>query len=320
MMNLRQMEVFHAIMQTGSVTAAARALHVTQPAVSAVLKHCEEQLGLKLFERAGGRLKPTPEAEAIFPDIAGVFSQLDEVTALTQDLGAGRVGRLRIAGSFPIANGHLAQAVGEFVAERPKVQIDLESLTSPQVVDLVVSREADLGVVYGPVSNPEVETELLLRSSIACVVRQDHALARKRKVRIGDLRDHALITYLPQTILRNRVDEALVAAGIEPDLKVQVAISITGIMLAYYGAGVALVEPILIDTLGLSGMAARPLDPPIALETLLVRHRQTPPSRLADAFTGHLKDLFQKLVQAGAEERTEPCGHPSRRGFAPPQG
>src|SRR3546814_6538313 len=90
MMNRRQMEVFHAIMQTGSVTAAARVLHVTQPAVSAVLKHCEEQLGLKLFERTGGRLQPTREAEAIFPDIAGVFGQLEEVKDLTQDLAAGR--------------------------------------------------------------------------------------------------------------------------------------------------------------------------------------------------------------------------------------
>lgn len=295
MMNLRQMEVFHAIMQTGSVTAAARQLHVTQPAVSAVLKHCEEQLGLRLFERVGGRLRPTREAEAIFPDIAGVFGQLDDVTALTRDLANGRVGRLRIAGSFPIVNGYLAQAVGAFVAERPKVQIDLQSLTSPQAVDMVVSREADLGVVYGPVSNPEVETEVVLRSSIACVMREDHLLARKQKVAIGDLRNHALITYLPQTILRNRVDEALEAAGIELDFKVQVAISITGIMLAYHNAGIALVEPFLIDALGLTGMVARPLHPPIAIETLLVRNRQTPPSRVASAFTSLLKDRLQRL-------------------------
>lgn len=293
MMNLRQMEVFHAIMRTGSVTAAARELHVTQPAVSAVLKNCEEQLGLKLFEREAGRLRPTREAEAIFPDIVGVFGQLDEVTALTQDLADGRVGKLRIAGSFPIANSYLVQAVGQFLSERPKVEIDLQSLTSPQVVDHVVSREVELGVVYGPVANPEVETEVLLRSSIACVMRENHPLARKKKVSIKDLRDHALITYLPQTILRNRVDAALSEAGVLPDFKVQVAISITGIMLAYHDAGVALVEPFLIDTLGLTGMIARPLNPPIAIETLLVRHRLTPPSRLAGVFTIHLKDLLR---------------------------
>jgi DNA-binding transcriptional LysR family regulator len=294
MMNLRQMEVFHAIMQTGSVTGAARALHVTQPAVSAVLKHCEAQLGLKLFERVRGRLRPTREAEAIFPDIAGVFGQLEDVKALTQDLAAGRLGRLRLAGSFPIANGYLAQAVGEFVIERPKVQVDLQSLTSPQVVDYVVGRVVELGVVYGPVANPEVESEVLLRSSIACVMREDHPLARKRRVALSDLRDHALITYLPQTILRNRVDEALEAAGVVPDFKVQVAISITGIMLAYHNAGVALVEPFLIESLGLTGMVARPLSPSIAIETLLVRHRLTPPSRLANAFATHLKDTLRR--------------------------
>jgi DNA-binding transcriptional LysR family regulator len=294
MMNLRQMEVFHAIMQTGSVTAAARMLHVTQPAVSAVLKHCEEQLGLRLFERAGGRLQPTREAEAIFPDIAGVFGQLDEVKDLTQDLAAGRVGRLRIAGSFPIANGDLARAVAEFVIERPKVQVDLQSLTSPQAVDQVVSREVELGVVYGPVTNPEVETEVLLRSGLACIMRENHPLARRRRVKVTDLRHHSLITYLPQTLLRNHVDEALLQAGVTPDLKVQVALSITGIVLAYYDAGVALVEPFLIDTLGLTGLVARPLSPAITVETLLVRHRSTPPSRLAAAFTSHLKTLLQR--------------------------
>ena len=68
-MNLKQLEVFYAIMNTGSVTAAARSLHVTQPAVSNVLKHMEQQLEFKLFERKGGRLFPTPEANHLLPDV-----------------------------------------------------------------------------------------------------------------------------------------------------------------------------------------------------------------------------------------------------------
>src|SRR3546814_3052485 len=128
---------------------------------------------------------------------------------------------------FPIANGDLARAVAEFVIERPKGQVDLQSLTSPQVVDHVVSREVELGVVYGPVANPEVETQVLVRSGIACIMRESHPLARHRRVRLSDLAGHSVITYLPQTILRNRVDEALRKAGVVPDLKVQVALSIT---------------------------------------------------------------------------------------------
>jgi DNA-binding transcriptional LysR family regulator len=110
-MNLRHMEVFHAIMRTGSVTGAARSLNVTQPAVSAVLKHCESQLKMKLFTRVSGRLQPTAEARAIFPEIAAIFGRVEAVNSLTQDLVGGRLGTLSIAASFPIANGYLAKAV-----------------------------------------------------------------------------------------------------------------------------------------------------------------------------------------------------------------
>ena len=101
-MNLRHMEVFHAIMRTGSVTGAARSLNVTQPAVSAVLKHCESQLKMKLFTRVTGRLQPTAEARAIFPEIAAIFGRVEAVNSLTQDLVGGRLGTLSIAASFPI--------------------------------------------------------------------------------------------------------------------------------------------------------------------------------------------------------------------------
>lgn len=66
-MRLKHIEVFHAVMQTGSVSAAARLLHVTQPAVSRTLQHAELQLGFPLFERVRGRLTPTNEAAALFP-------------------------------------------------------------------------------------------------------------------------------------------------------------------------------------------------------------------------------------------------------------
>src|SRR3546814_8101725 len=105
-MNLRQMECYHASMGTSSITGAARLLNVTQPAVSTVLKHCESQLKMNLFVRVAGRLQPTAEAEAVFPQAASIFGRLDAVSRLTQDLVGGRLGTLSIAAAFPIANGY----------------------------------------------------------------------------------------------------------------------------------------------------------------------------------------------------------------------
>ena len=290
-MNLRHMEVFNAIMRTGSVTGAARALNVTQPAVSAVLKHCESQLNMKLFTRVSGRLQPTAEAKAIFPDIAAIFGRVDAVNALTQDLAGGRLGTLSIAAAFPIANGYLAKAVATFIADQPKVRVALQSLTSPQVLDRVINREVELGIAYEPVVSSEVETRVLMRAGIACVMRSDHPLARRKEVAVHDLERYSIITYLPQALFRRYVDRALSAAGIVPNITAQVGLSLTGIMLARYGAGIALVEPFLVASMGLPGLVARPLKPRIEVKTLLIKHKSAPHSKVMAEFVGHLNRL-----------------------------
>ncbi len=290
--NLKHIEVFHAIMRTGSVTAAARLLNVTQPAVSATLKHFEQRLQIKLFERRSGRLVPTPEAQALLPDISGIYGRIEAIERLAQDLAGGRLGTLSIAASSPIANGFLARAVATFLATTPGTRVALQSLASPQVLDRVANGEAELGMAYEPLVHPDVITEVMALNSVACVMRQDHPLASREEVQMSDLAPHPVITYLPQALLRPYVDRAFGEAGISPDIKVQVGLSITGIALAFHGAGVALVEPQLLRALPLPGMVARPLRPRIEVKTMLLLHRSAPRSRLLDRFISHLRREF----------------------------
>jgi len=302
-MNLRQFEVFHAIMRTGSVTGAARMLNVTQPSVSTVLKHCEAQLNFPLFNRVGGRLQPTSEAQALLPDIEAIFSRLAAVERLTQDLAGGRLGTLSVAAAFPIANGYLARAVGTFLAQRPGTRAALQSLTSPQVVDRVASREVELGVVHEPVVSSEVETELLVHASLECVMLNDHPLAQQDVVSVSALAEQPVITYLPQNLFRSYVDKALSQAGIAPPIVAQVSVSLTGIMLAQHGCGVAVVEPLMLRTMPFPKLVSRPLDPPITFETVLVRPRGTPDSTLLKCFVAHLRETMAE------EEITSAVGH-----------
>lgn len=299
MLSMRHIEVFHAIMQTGSVTGAARLLNISQPAVSSVLKHCEARARMKLFTRAGGRLQPTPEAIALFPDVSALYGRLDAMDRLMQDLAGGRLGTLSLAASFPVANGYLARAVATFLEERPGVRVVLQSLTSPQVVDRVVSREVELGIAYEPVVNSQVETEVLIRSSIACVMRDDHPLAGNKEINVRDLAEHSIITYLPQAMLRSHVDRILSQAGIVPNVAVQVSLSLTGIALAYYGTGIALVEPFLLASIPLPGLVIRPLRPRVELETLLVRARAAPRSEIMSQFVTLLRRQVRDAHKKG---------------------
>ncbi|MGA9327489.1 MAG: LysR substrate-binding domain-containing protein, partial [Bradyrhizobium sp.] len=213
---------------------------------------------------------------------------VEAVNALTQDLVGGRLGTLSVAAAFPIANGYLAKAVATFIAERPNVRVALQSLTSPQVLDRVVHREVELGIAYEPVVSSEVETRVLMRAGIACVMAADHPLARRKEVAVRDLEPYSIITYLPQALFRLYVDRALSAAGIVPNIIAQVSLSLTGIMLARHGAGVALVEPLLVASMGLPGTVTRPLKPRIDVKTLLIRHKTAPQSRIMTEFVTHL--------------------------------
>src|SRR3546814_1041910 len=75
-MRFRQIEIFHAVYTTGSISAAARALHVSQPSVSKVLHHTQSQLGLTLFTLVRGRLVATDEAHALFVEVSEIVERL----------------------------------------------------------------------------------------------------------------------------------------------------------------------------------------------------------------------------------------------------
>src|SRR3954451_5356982 len=95
-MNLRQIEVFHAVYVSGSVTAAARALHVSQPSVSKTLRHTEDGLGFALFRRLKGRLLPTEEARVLFREVDEVYGRLGSLRVTARNLRSGGVSHLGI--------------------------------------------------------------------------------------------------------------------------------------------------------------------------------------------------------------------------------
>ncbi len=294
-MNLRQMEVFHAIMRAGSVTGAARLLNVTQPAVSTVLRHCESQLRVKLFDRTGGRLHPTPEAHAIYPDIANIFQRVETVTRITQDLVGGRLGQITVAATFSAANGPLASAVAEFVSTRPGVRVAIHALPSFQVIDRVARRESDFGLCFAPARDPAIETEELKLSPIAAILPRSHPLARLSVVPIEALAGQEIITYASHTAIGKPVEEAFQHARIELNRRIQVNYSMTAFMLAAQGAGIALVEPQLLGMANTPCLVARPISPRIEVRTLLVLPIGRPPAKTSSKLVELIRSHFARM-------------------------
>ena len=95
-LNLRQIEVFRAVMMAGSVTAAARTLRISQPAVSRLLRYTEDRLAAPLFSRVKGRIYPTAQARVLYEEVEKVYKGLDSVQDVARTLADNLVGQLRI--------------------------------------------------------------------------------------------------------------------------------------------------------------------------------------------------------------------------------
>ena len=132
-MNLRHLEVFHAIMLTGSVSAAARLLHVTQPAATQMLQHAELQLGYALFTRERNRLVPTHEAVALYAEVQPLMGQLERVRRLASALGRDEDRPLRILIVPSLAVRALPDALRRFRLKHPDMPVTIRTLHSREI-------------------------------------------------------------------------------------------------------------------------------------------------------------------------------------------
>ena len=119
-MRLRHIEVFHAVMQAGTITGAAQILHISQPAVTKVLQHCELQLGLTLFDRVRGKLYPTPEAQRLRIEIDKLNKDLVSIRRLAANLRAGESEFLRLVCTPTLGASVMPKAIVEEKKEAKK--------------------------------------------------------------------------------------------------------------------------------------------------------------------------------------------------------
>ena len=298
-MRLRQIEVLHAIMQTGSVTGAAKFLNVSQPSVSTVLQHMEAQLGMQLFRRSGGRLKPSPEADALLPEVSDIFRRVNRLSQNARSLAKGRLGRITVAGTLALSNGYIVDAVSIFAKTHPDVDVTIHSLQTPDIIERVISREINLGVCYGDISNSGLQTEELATGAMICVMPETHPLARKKNIEITDLANETLITYDDGDVLRAKVESLFEEFEIHPNLSLQVSQTITAIRLVQHGAGLALVEPFYFAAIQPTGLVARPIKPVQHLSANLIRPFDAIESAALTAFVDILRNIARGDVNRG---------------------
>lgn len=143
-MRLRQIEVFFLVYREGSISGAARALHVSQPSVSKSLKYAEDQIGFPLFIREKGRIQPTQAAHELYADVKEIFRLVDAFNRTSKNISKRKGGHLRV-GSLPsLSLEVLPECIENLRAKSPNLSFELTTLHSSEINDAILEKRCDI--------------------------------------------------------------------------------------------------------------------------------------------------------------------------------
>jgi DNA-binding transcriptional LysR family regulator len=168
-MRLRQIELFHAVLTTGSLTGAADLLNISQPAASKALQHAEQQLGFALFSRVRGRLQPTKEALLLRNRVENIAQELHDLQRLTANIARPDSSPLRVTCTPTVAQTMLPDAVTLLRKTFPDTTAELSTQHSAVMYESILLHEADLGLTLQDFGHPAVRREPLCHGQVMVI-------------------------------------------------------------------------------------------------------------------------------------------------------
>lgn len=268
-------------------------LNISQPALSQILRHTEDELGFALFNREKGRLHPTPEAQELYPEAERLFGELEGLRRKTADLKLGRAGLVRVGCSTPPAMSMLPQVLVEFRRRHP--DIVLRCNVAPLQSLYAMLREGDVAVALGltDLCPPDIAVEVLGYTGFCCLLPSGHPLASQDQVSLPDLTAHDVISYRAATRPYDELDAVARRTGhrFVPQLEIDTSISAVGFVQA--GLGVAVVDTML-PWAQFSGLEIRPLADAPRLPLSLMTLRGKILSRAEDLICDQMRETAHK--------------------------
>ncbi|WP_459614827.1 LysR substrate-binding domain-containing protein [Bordetella sp. 2513F-2] len=293
-LNLRQIEVFRAVMTTGTISGAAKLLYVSQPAVSRLLSHTEQRLGFPLFERIKGRLFPTPEARQLFREVETVYAGVRRVSELAGELAEKRSGILHLVSSPSIGHMLIPLSIARFRQSHPEVKVTFQPLTFRPLTQMLLENRAELGVVILPTQHPNLLSQPLGNGRLVCICPYNHPLAHRSLLGIRDLQPYPLISYSTETPFGSLIEQMYQEAGETRRVAIEVSSPQHACSLVQAGAGIAIVDEFSVKSRTSGDFVVRPVAQAKTLTANLVQSRFEPLSQLAQAYVDVLRETMQE--------------------------
>lgn len=286
--NLRQIEAFKALIELGTVTKAAEYLSISQPAVSKLLIHLENDTELKLFERYKGRLTPTAHAMQLYDSVKKLFLGMNKLDAEIDLIRRGKQYSLTL-GCLPALSGPvMAQFCADFIRENTGIQMATMSRSSGLLSSWLVNHQVDIAFVQEPVQGGNIRSLSIFEMPLVCILPLDHALSKKQEIYAKDLENVDFIDFNLNSNSSKLQQSLFIDLGITPKISLSVTTSPFMAEFVAQGLGIALVHPMSLKGRDLN-IAIRPFLPELIVGYSMCWSENNINQKLIEKFVRHIE-------------------------------
>ncbi len=293
-MRYRPLQALHSVIETGTVTAAAQSLGISQPAISNLLAQLQDQTKLKLFERERGRLVPTPEAKILYREIDTVVRGLSQVELAIANLQNQRIGTLQVVCTHAVSFGFMTGVVSDFINEHPNVDVSFQTRYSKNIQQWVASGLAEIGISELPILDDSLDWKQM-RFLCQLAIPENSPLADLDELGPEDLDNVPFIAMGEDHMINSRTKELFLKSNSRLRVKCQSHLFRSLLEFVKSGMGVSLIDPFTLAHDDGVGYVVRPFRPNVYLDLALIKHKTHAISVLGDNFYNSVSEKMTAI-------------------------
>jgi DNA-binding transcriptional LysR family regulator len=295
----RQIEVFRAVMTTGSLTSASQQLGVSQPSLSMTIRRFEDEIGARLFERIGGRLVPTDEAKLILVEVERVYGQFDRLSEAIHSIATGDASVFRF-GTTPSIGMRLVPKALKCLKERHAARTYYcDFLAQRDIRDYLLFGQGSCVTTIAEANDPTLETIVIAKGRLVCLAPRTHPLAQHASISPKMLRDETLISFASETPHGRYIDATYARAGVSRKTDIFVHFVEAAISFVCEDIGISVIDEFSAMDCDRMGLVAIPIEDSVEIQAYVHWCRFRPHAKAAD-------ELIEALVDvAGSRPRVD---------------
>jgi len=246
--DLTDMRLFLSVVESGSLTGGARAMHLALASASERIAGMEQALGAPLLERNRRGVRTTAAGDALVRHARAILGQVEQMRGELRSYATGLKGRVRLLSNTAANATFLPPQLCRFLLAHPDLSIDLEERTSVEIVQALVEGRADLGIVADSTDLAQLQTHLLASDQLCVVAGRGHRLARQALVAFADLMEEPLVG-MADTALETHLAERAARLGRQLDVRIRLRNVDNVAMYVEAGVGIAILSDAVARTL-----------------------------------------------------------------------